>query len=412
MPLHIENWVQTSFFDYGTPPLMTISENIFNSEKNAKHFIFIPQYGVLKWNLHKEESVYIMLEEPADTSLFFLYPSKHPGSSNYKINVTHFSVEVCENTEKCQKLKDCEKAIVNMKNDTNNPNMVFLSWKLFEPNLLVILGQYEDTLFICRHDKPEFEIKKLVMFNSKSQSIGIIDGSFQSTTKELPTKNIEKFDLTENTYVSMHIFQCYYCSISVELICANSIVNKEVVSGRDGYRMIFSNSFILHGWKKINLSKKGQTYKDCSLVIEPKLLESVDRKQVNPTWNIAQCVITYLDDTNELTEVSTTISTARSTITDDRRSTKTTVSRDGNQIIGQDSHKKLKCIEDKVQTCCGQWFIIFTTIMLIIIFLILCIVVFPLIKLVSYSGLNFDKRLVNLFRFRKFDNILTFATRT
>jgi aerobic-type carbon monoxide dehydrogenase small subunit (CoxS/CutS family) len=63
-------------------------------------------------------------------------------------------------------------------------------------------------------------------------------GSFQSTTKELPTKNIEKFDLTENTYVSMHIFQCYYCSISVELICANSIVNKEVVSGRDGYRMV------------------------------------------------------------------------------------------------------------------------------------------------------------------------------
>jgi hypothetical protein len=63
-----------------------------------------------------------------------------------------------------------------MKNGTNNPKMVFLSWKLFEPNLLVILGQYEDTLFICRHDKPEFEIKKLVMFNSKSQSIGIIDG--------------------------------------------------------------------------------------------------------------------------------------------------------------------------------------------------------------------------------------------
>lgn len=65
-----------------------------------------------------------------------------------------------------------------MQNGTNNPNMVFLSWKLFEPDLLVILGQYKDTLFKCRNYKHNFVITKLVMNSSKHQLTKIIDGKF------------------------------------------------------------------------------------------------------------------------------------------------------------------------------------------------------------------------------------------
>jgi hypothetical protein len=104
MPLHIENWNQTSFFDYGSPPLMTISKNIFNSKS-----ISVPQYVVLKWNLDKEGSVYVMLEEPGN--LFYFYQLRHPDGPHYKISINHYSVEVCENLKICQKLVDCEKAV-------------------------------------------------------------------------------------------------------------------------------------------------------------------------------------------------------------------------------------------------------------------------------------------------------------
>jgi hypothetical protein len=401
IPLHIENWNQTSFFDYGSPPLLTISKNIFNSENGAISHTFVPHYGVLKKNLGEEGSVYIILAEPADVLLFF-YPSKHPDSPNYKIDVNSYSIDVCEDTKKCKKIKDCEKAIVNnTQNGTNNPNMVFLSWKLFEQNLLVILGQYKDTLFKCRNYKHNFVITKLVMNSSKHQLTKIIDGSFLSTTKELPAKSNKHFDLLENSYVSLHIFQCYFCNISVKLTCGNPVVNKEVILGRDGNQMIFSNSFLIYGWIKIDLTdltKKGQKYNNCSLVIVPKLLELVNQNQVNPIWTIAQSVITYLQDPERLMEVSTTTSTASSTISDSGTSAKIS---DENQFNGNDSQKKINWVDDKVQTSYDRWrwWIISNTILLVIISV--CIVVILLLKLVRYSGLSFDKQLFCLFHCKK-----------
>jgi hypothetical protein len=54
--------------------------------------------------------------------------------------------------------------------------MVFLSWKQFESDLFIILVQYKDTFFKCHDHKPRFEVRKLVMGSSKSQSFKIIDG--------------------------------------------------------------------------------------------------------------------------------------------------------------------------------------------------------------------------------------------
>jgi hypothetical protein len=66
----------------------------------------------------------------------------------------------------------------------------------------------------------------------------MVPGSFLSTTKELPAKSNKHFDLLENSYVSLHIFQCYFCNISVKLTCDNPVVNKEVILGRDGNQMV------------------------------------------------------------------------------------------------------------------------------------------------------------------------------
>jgi large-conductance mechanosensitive channel len=351
---------------------LTISKNIFNSKS-----ISVPQYVVLKWNLDKEGSVYVMLEEPGN--LFYFYQLRHPDGPHYKISINHYSVEVCENLKICQKLVDCEKAIVtNMINGTNNSSIVFLSWKLFESDLFMIVGQYKDTFFKCKNHKPGFAITKLVMASTKHQSFKIIDGSFRITTEELPAKSIKNFDLPKYSYVSLLIFQCYYCNVNVKLTCDNSLVDKEVVFGRNGTQMIFSNNVLVYGWTKIDLFKRIQEQNNCSLLIEPKQAESVDEKHVNAIWTIAQCVIRYLEEPEISMKISTTTSTASSTITDVGISANTTIFCDENQFIGHDSHKKLNCIEDKVQTYYGQWFFLVTTIMQ---FLILCIVVFLLFKL-------------------------------
>jgi hypothetical protein len=67
---------------------------------------------------------------------------------------------------------------------------------------------------------------------------GTVPGSFRTTTKELPAKSIQNFDLTEYSYVSLHIYQCYYCNVNVKLTCNNSVVDNEVVFGRNGTQMV------------------------------------------------------------------------------------------------------------------------------------------------------------------------------
>jgi hypothetical protein len=111
MPVHIEDWNQTGFFEYGSPPLITITQNIFHSDEGVKQITFIPQYGVLKNNLEKEGSVYVMLEESGNPVSFYFYQSKHPDGPHYNINITHYSVDVCDKSNKCRKLIDCEKAV-------------------------------------------------------------------------------------------------------------------------------------------------------------------------------------------------------------------------------------------------------------------------------------------------------------
>jgi hypothetical protein len=90
-------------------------------------------------------------------------------------------------------------------------------------------------------------------------------------------------------------------------------------------------------------------------------------------------VITYLQDPERLMEVSTTTSTASSTISDSGTSAKIS---DENQFNGNDSQKKINWVDDKVQTSYDRWrwWIISNTILLVIISV--CIVVILLLKLI------------------------------
>jgi hypothetical protein len=55
-------------------------------------------------------------------------------------------------------------------------NVIFISWKQFETETLVILMQYKNKFVKCRHNESHIKIQKLVMFGSVQQSFGFIDG--------------------------------------------------------------------------------------------------------------------------------------------------------------------------------------------------------------------------------------------
>jgi hypothetical protein len=73
-------------------------------------FTFIPKYTVLKTDLSKEESVYIMVENATDAAFYF-FPSKYPNSAHYKMVPTELQIQGCENHNKCEEVMECERAV-------------------------------------------------------------------------------------------------------------------------------------------------------------------------------------------------------------------------------------------------------------------------------------------------------------
>jgi hypothetical protein len=71
---------------------------------------FNKNYTVLKTDLSKEESVYILVKNATDI-FFHIFPSKHPGAPNYKLVPTKLQIQGCENPNKCEEVLECEKAV-------------------------------------------------------------------------------------------------------------------------------------------------------------------------------------------------------------------------------------------------------------------------------------------------------------
>jgi hypothetical protein len=280
--LNIESWDLTSFFEYGSSPLTKAVKDILNLKQL---FSFIPQYVVLKSDLNKEGSVYITLENATD-ALFYFFPFKYPGSAHYKMIPTELQIHGCENYNKCEELLECEKAVFNIPDENLEENVIFISWKLFETKTLLILMQYKNKFVQCRHHKPHLQIQKLVMYGSKRQSFGIIDGVFRLTKQENNQIKLNRsFNLLVNASVSMHTFQCFDCKTSIMLTCDffQKVVN---VSGSQGSKLIFSDSHLVNGWKENSFSNCGtQDLNNCNLTIQT-LLQSAN--QVNHFWIIAQ----------------------------------------------------------------------------------------------------------------------------
>jgi hypothetical protein len=107
LSLNIENWDLTSFFDYGTSPLTRAVKNILNLKMSST---FIPHYTVLKSDLSKEGSVYIIVENVTDAH-FYLFPSKYPNNAHYKMVPTELQIQGCENHNKCEEVMECERAV-------------------------------------------------------------------------------------------------------------------------------------------------------------------------------------------------------------------------------------------------------------------------------------------------------------
>jgi hypothetical protein len=287
LSLNIEDWDLTSFFDYGTLPLTTAVKNILNLNMS---FTFIPKYTVLKTDLSKEESVYIMVENATDAAFYF-FPSKYPNSAHYKMVPTELQIQGCENHNKCEEVMECERAVVDISDTNLDENVIFISWKQFETETLVILMQYKNKFIKCRHHKLHFQIQKLVMYSSQVQSFGIIDGFFRSTTQENNHLKLNRtFNLQVNQSVSLNTFQCLQCNTSITLTCDNlqKIVN---VSSAQGSKLIFSDSLLVNGWKEFSLSNcDTQEFSNCNLTIQT-LLQSPNG-HVNHIWIIAQGAVT------------------------------------------------------------------------------------------------------------------------
>jgi hypothetical protein len=200
-------------------------------------FTFIPKYTVLKTDLSKEESVYIMVENATDAAFYF-FPSKYPNSAHYKMVPTELQIQGCENHNKCEEVMECERAVVDISDTNLDENVIFISWKQFETETLVILMQYKNKFIKCRHHKLHFQIQKLVMYSSQVQSFGIIDGFFRSTTQENNHLKLNRtFNLQVNQSVSLNTFQCLQCNTSITLTCDNlqKIVN---VSSAQGSKLV------------------------------------------------------------------------------------------------------------------------------------------------------------------------------
>jgi hypothetical protein len=105
--LNIEDWDATRFFEYGTSPLTTAVNNILNMKMSLT---FIQHYTVVKSDLTKEGSVYIMVENATDAAFYF-FPSKYPNSAHYKMVPIELQIQGCENIHKCEEFLECEKAV-------------------------------------------------------------------------------------------------------------------------------------------------------------------------------------------------------------------------------------------------------------------------------------------------------------
>jgi hypothetical protein len=301
LSLNIEDWDLTSFFDYGTSPLTTAVKNILNLNMS---FTFIPRYTVLKADLNKEGSVYIMVENATDVAFYF-FPSKYPNSAHYKMVPTELQIQGCENYNTCEELMECERAVVDISDTNLDENVIFISWKRFETETLVILMQYKDKFIKCRHHKPHIQIQKLVMYGSQLQLFGIIEGFFRSTTQENNNLKLNRsFNLQVNQSVSLHTFQCLHCNTSIKLTCDNNLEKVVNVSSSQGSKLvsvyicptlkcndqflkIFSDSLLVNGWKEFSLSNCGtQEFRNCNLTIQTLLQPA--NGQVNHIWIIAQ----------------------------------------------------------------------------------------------------------------------------
>jgi hypothetical protein len=200
-------------------------------------FTFIPHYTVLKSNLKKEESVYIMVENATDAR-FYLFPLKYPNSAHYKMLPTELQIQGCETQNKCEEVMECERAMVDVSDRNLDENVIFISWKQFETETLVILMQYKHKFIKCRHYKPHLQLQKLVMYSCQQQSFGIIDGFFRSTTQANNHIKLNRsFNLQVNQSVSLRTFQCLYCNTSITLTCGTwqKTVN---VSGSEGSKLV------------------------------------------------------------------------------------------------------------------------------------------------------------------------------
>jgi hypothetical protein len=284
LSLNIEDWDLTSFFDYGTSPLTTAVKNILNLNMS---FTFIPKYTVLKADLSKEGSVYIMVQNATDAS-FYIFPSKYPNSPHYKMVPTELQIQGCDQYSKCEEVMECERAVVDISDTNLDENVVFISWKRFETETLVILMQYKDKFIKCRHHNPHIQIQKLVMYGSQLQLFGIIDGFFRSTTQENNNLKLNRsFNLQVNQSVSLHTFQCLHCNTSIKLTCDNNLEKVVNVSSSQGSKLIFSDSLLVNGWKEFSLSNCGtQEFRNCNLTIQTLLQPA--NGQVNHIWIIAQ----------------------------------------------------------------------------------------------------------------------------
>jgi hypothetical protein len=105
--LNIEDWDATRFFEYGISPLTTAVNNILNMKMSLT---FIPNYTVVKLDLTKEGSVYIMVENVTD-ALFYFFPSRYPNSAHYKMGPIELQIQGCENANKCEEVIECERAV-------------------------------------------------------------------------------------------------------------------------------------------------------------------------------------------------------------------------------------------------------------------------------------------------------------
>jgi hypothetical protein len=264
-------------------------------------FTFIPYYTVVKPDLAKEGSVYIMVENTTD-AVFYFFPSRYPNSPHYKMVPTELQIQGCENHNICEELMECERAVVDISDTNLDENVIFISWKKFETETLVILMQYKNKFVKCRYHKLHFQIQKLVMYGSQVQSFGIIDEFFRSTTQENNHIKLNRsFNLQVNQSVSLRIFQCLYCNTSITLTC-DSLQKTVNISNSHGSKLIFSDSHLVNGWKESSLSNCGtQVLRNCNLTIQT-LLHSAT--QVNQFWIIAQGSVTlYLkNDSNKIDE--------------------------------------------------------------------------------------------------------------